>query len=160
MEFVQSELVLAHQYTFCGLCLSTDFAEHKSSCLTVHEPTTEMPEAKEPLVVNVFRHMPPRVDGCPLEDSQCAACQLALSPSTSFWQVNLCEKDLLGSSLSAMQATDVSMDLSLDGLAPSSRGFSLAQVSYCIEMCEETFKVICHKCSASMSRAEFRDHSC
>lgn len=69
MEFVQSELLLAHQYNFCGLCLSEDFSTHQSNCLKVHEPTTDILEAQEELVVNVFRHMPPRVDGCPLEDS-------------------------------------------------------------------------------------------
>ena len=63
-------------------------------------------EAQQFMTVNVFKHMPPRVDGCPLEDSQCTACQLAQSPSPSFWSVNLCEKDLLGNQAAAASVTD------------------------------------------------------
>lgn len=100
--------------------------------------------------------MPPRVDGCPLEDNQCAACQLALSASTSFWQVNLCEKDLNGGTVISH---DTSIDI-LDSSTTMTRSYSLAQVSYVLEMCEDTFKVICHRCSTTLSRADFRDHSC
>jgi len=133
-------------------------------------------EAKEFLTVNVFKHMPPRVDGCPLEDSQCAACQLALAPSPSFSLVNLCEKDLLGAAASTQcllsTVDDDEILLGLDVTASennqnrqqtktqSYRGYSLDQVSYCIEMCEDTFKVQCGTCSQVMSRTDYRDHIC
>ena len=86
LEFVSSELVIAHQFNFCGLCLSQSPGQHASNCLKIIAPKAceQQLEAKEFLTVNVFKHMPPRVDGCPLEDSQCAACQLALAPSPSF----------------------------------------------------------------------------
>ena len=66
-----------------------------------------MLEAKDFLTVNVFKHVPPKLDGCPLEDSQCCACQFALQPSSSFFVINLCEKDLgVGSSVSSAAAGD------------------------------------------------------
>ena len=68
MEFVQSELVLALQFNFCGLCLSTTPGQHLPSCLTL-KPNCDQPEAKQFMVVNVFKHRPPSIDGCPLEDS-------------------------------------------------------------------------------------------
>jgi len=133
--------------------------EHESNCLTRQSPTPDILEAREPLTVNVFKHMPPSVDGCPLEDNQCAACQLALSPSTSFWLVNLCEKDLMGGSVSTnTMVDDYSNDLEI-GERNYSR-FTLDQVSYCIEMCEDTFQVQCQECHEILSRADYRDHTC
>jgi len=93
VEYVQSELALTHQFNFCGLCLSERPGYHAPTCLSQQAATDEL-EAQEFLTVNVFKHMPPRLDGCPLEDSQCSACQLALSASSSFWLINICEKDL------------------------------------------------------------------
>ena len=34
------------------------------------------------------------------------------------------------------------------------------KVSYCIEMCEDTFKVQCGTCCQVMSRTDYRDHIC
>lgn len=42
----------------------------------------------------------------------------------------------------------------------TTRSYSLAHVSYVLEMCEDTFKVMCHRCSTTLSRADFRDHNC
>ena len=95
------------------------------------------------MTVNVFKHMPPRVDGCPLEDSQCAACQLAKSPSNSFWLVNLCEKDLLGNQTSA--ASVLNMEENDMTMASSSKfcPYDVDQVNYCVEMSEDTCLVQC-----------------
>ena len=128
-----------------------DFNQHESNCLTRKSPQTDILEAKESLIVNVFKHMPPSVDGCPLEDNQCAACQLALSPSTSFWLVNLCEKDLMGS---------FSNSIDLEFGEHNYSRVTLDKVSYVIEMCEDTFQVQCQKCHGIMSRADYRDHTC
>ena len=100
--------------------------------------------------VSVFMHKPPKLDGCPLEDSQCMACQLALSPTSSFFSINLCEKDLLGGSAHTNCLIDDS----------AGRGYTLDQVSYVVEMCEDTFKVQCPACNEVLSRADFRDHTC
>ena len=71
----------------------------------------------------------------------------------SYFLVNLCEKDLLGSGQTTAQCmlNDVTDDLTSINVTPVSaaagatvsqyRGYSIDQVSYCIEMCEETFRV-------------------
>ena len=80
--------------------------------------------------------MPPRLDGCPLEDSQCSACQLALSASSSFWLINICEKDLgTPGSVTTIETAAAPETI------PKDFNFTLDQVNYCIEMCEDTFNV-------------------
>ena len=150
MEYIQSELILANQFVFCGLCLSERQGVHKANCMTQQQANRDaasaktndtLLEAQQFLTVNVFKHMPPRVDGCLLEDSQCAACQLAQSPSMSFWTVNLCEKDLLGSS-SAASVLNEDDDLAISS---SFCPYDLDQVAYCVEMSEDTSKMQCQR---------------
>ena len=40
--------------------------------------------------------------------------------------------------------------------------YEIDQVSYCIEMCEDTCQVQCEKqgCNKVMTRADYRDHIC
>ena len=98
MAYEPSELVLMEKHSFCALCLSETPGKHKSSCLIHRDPKAaeRCPESREFLTVNVYKHIPPKVDGCPMSDDQCSACQLSLSPSPSYYLVSLCEKDLNG----------------------------------------------------------------
>ena len=43
--------------------------QHAANCQALQPDQQEMLEAKEFLTVNVFKHIPPKLDGCPLEDS-------------------------------------------------------------------------------------------
>ena len=104
---------------------------------------SELPEAKQYLTVNVYRHLPPKVDGCPLADSECAACQLSMAPSNSFYQVSICEKDLLGGSSGNAASASASFSRTNLDISIQSRGYTIDQVAYCVEMCEDTFKVQC-----------------
>lgn len=108
------------------------------------------------MTARVYRHVVPRLDGCPLEDSQCSGCQFALEPSLSFFIINLCEKDL---GCQSGCGADLDNLIAMGG-ARSSSTYSLDQVSYCIESCEEAFKVHCNNCQTSVSRTDFRDHIC
>ena len=42
---------------------------HKPNCLSVVEKDCDQLETREFLTVSIFKHSPPRVDGCPLDDS-------------------------------------------------------------------------------------------
>ena len=38
MEYIQSELIMAHQFNYCGLCLSQQPDTHKPTCMTQRCP--------------------------------------------------------------------------------------------------------------------------
>ena len=108
MDYEPSELILLNRFSFCPICLSENQDKHKSTCLVVRDPENAnlQPEAREFLTVNVYKHNPPRVDGCPMSDDQCSACQLSLSPSPSYFLISMCEFDLLGNSTSTLDLLD------------------------------------------------------
>ena len=74
--------------------------------------------------------------------------------------INLCEKDLLGASATSTECILNNIEDDDEVLQASAsknsklsyRGYTLDQVSYCIDMCEDTFKVQCDKCNEVMSR--------
>lgn len=150
LDYEPSELTLLYQFEFCGLCLSDTPNVHKETCLTIRDPKAAQacPESRHYMVVKLYKHIPPRVDGCLMADNQCKACQLANAPSLSFFEVTLCEKDLLGGGVSTNCLLDMDQSSDCVLLAGSSmithgRSYSIDQISYCIEMGEDVLKVVC-----------------
>ena len=76
IDYQPSELTLVNQFTFCEVCNSEDVGVHKPSCITqvVKKPTRYSELVKEFIIVNVYKHSLPSLDGCQLADNQCAGC--------------------------------------------------------------------------------------
>lgn len=83
----------------------------------------------------MLAHNPPKVAGCPLIDSECFACQVTKKPSPSYELVRMCEMNL-----------------------SQSCNYSVAQVQYVLEMCEDLFLVKCGACRTAVTRATFKQH--
>ena len=73
--------------------------------------------------------------------------------------VNLCEKDLGAAATSASnQAAALDHDDFTSMLSLQRPSYTLDQVNYCVEMCEDVFKVKCMDCKEVFTRTDFRDH--
>ena len=133
-----------NQFTFCEVCVSEEPGVHKPSCMTqiLTKQTPYSQLVKEFIIVNVYKHSLPRLNGCPLADNQCTGCQLSIAPSGSYHIVSLCEKNLGGSHHQEIAANNVIGDSMI-----KLTSFDAAQVSYCIDMSEDLLKVECQTCN-------------
>ena len=74
VDFERSQLILGREFHFCGFCMSEEPGKHLANCLGLLPSYKDQLESREFMTARVYRHIPPRLDGCPMEDNQCSAC--------------------------------------------------------------------------------------
>ena len=140
LESQPSVLVIQSQFRFCGGCFAQGFEKHGKRCTDFSRGTDAY------ITAQVFKHNPPKQNGCHMLDKECAACQLSKATSPSFQLVRLCERDL-----------GTSGDPCISGKEAS---YTCEQIAYQLEMCAEFFKVKCQLCKSEVSRADYEEHDC